>query len=192
MWSFIQTHPIESGTLIVSIVALVLSIPALRRARRANETSEKANKTAEQNLRHQIINDLFREYRQPEMAKSVRVMWNLNKQGKESPDTVKMAYQFELESEYNEKRLGELDAHRRKVTQFYIQLSVEASYDPIFREVLYSIWFKGDLSIIPFVLLPIDELIIQNKKTMTDVVEMHAQNQRLYRLWENAPQHSKT
>jgi len=170
MWQYIQGHLVELGTLIVSAIAVFLSIPALLQSGKANRASEEANRTSEQTLRHQVINDLFREYRQPDMAQSLRAMWNLNRERKEQPELVRVAYNFEARREYEAGREGELNAHRRRVTQFYVQLAVEATYDPLFRDVLYSLWFKRDLAII----LPVDELILQGRTTMPAFAEMDA------------------
>jgi hypothetical protein len=186
MLKLIQDHPLEFWTLVVSGLAVAASTVALFQARMANGASDRANRTSEQTLRHQIINDLYREYRQMDMANSVRAMWALNRKHKPDPELVREAYSIEQEKEHEEERVGELYGHRRKVTQFYVQLAVEATYDPIFRDVLYSLWFKADLSIIPLVLLPVDELIVRKKGAMPGLADMDVQNRRLYDLWDKA------
>ena len=189
MISLISHDPINFSMMLISIigvvVALVFSVKANRKARTANNTAEMVAK-------HQIINDLFREYRQPDMASSVRAMWKLNPKGEDDAGTVAVRYESTLQKEHTDHPSHSIDFDRRRVSQFYIQLAVESENDPVFAKILYSIWSKQDLSIIHLVLIPIDEMVIQKKDSVPNVNDMNLQNRRLYNLWHDAQPESRT
>lgn len=204
MFKLIREHPLEFwglavavagfiSSLVISLIANSHSRKANRAATAANTIAEASSQTAERVLRHQVISDLFKEYRSEDMYSAIRMMWNVyrNVEG-QPPYLLREVYDLTVEREMRDNEgVSATSMNRRRVSQFYEQLAILSYKDEVFRDLVYEIWGKENLEIIPRVLIPIECLSIMKMKEMPEPKNYNSTLFRMYDLWDNAPNDSE-
>lgn len=121
-----------------------------------------------QALIHQVLMDIHADYRSPEMLDAVKSLWDLHR----AHGRAHIAAEYERLRVADDAILLALPAKdrldfirttlhhkRRLVAHFYLHLADLYVNKILPKEVLYSGWCRGDLAIIPEVLLPIEETL---------------------------------
>jgi hypothetical protein len=129
--------------MVVAIFAIIAAIFAF-----------KAWNVSKRQLKSQIIGDLLKEYRSVEMGNAIRRLYEEFEQCGGIASKLIESY----ENKYNsEKHCRESLHHQRRiVSNFYQHVCTLISNGIIEDTILYSLWTKDNLKIIPDILLPIE------------------------------------
>jgi hypothetical protein len=109
-------------------------------------------------LRHQVLDSFFREYRSHSMGVAVQKMYDLMRDS--GNDTTKLVDNYVRAYENDKYSEENLHYKRRMVSAFYQQVAAFVEKDRMLKKLVYSIWRKGDLRIIPRILIPIETIAI--------------------------------
>jgi hypothetical protein len=101
----------------------------------------------------EVINTYFREYREPEMGRAVADLYRYYERHGRDIEELVLAYV----DEYRNLTDFHFDT-RRRVSGFFQELAMLSRRNRQLRKIMYSVWTKGDLSIIPNILLPIEAI----------------------------------
>jgi len=125
-------------------------------------------------LRYQTLAELTREYAQSEMGDHVDVLWNFYKQRNRDKKQVRRVFQNHLkemdrlqdQSPHLLEEFGgtKLNLARRQVSHFYQRMAVLYKGRLVNPRILYRLWTKKDLLIIPEVIIPLGETLIEHHK----------------------------
>ncbi len=107
-------------------------------------------------LRYQILAQLMRDYAAPQMGKDVKILWDTYRSCKGDWSALN------IESE------EKLNTARRPVSHFYQRLAVLHEHSSwlekrYFQKLIFAVWSKGGLEIIPLIILPLEEGIYKTR-----------------------------
>jgi hypothetical protein len=105
-------------------------------------------------LKNQIVSELLKEYRSPEMGMAIRRLYEEFHTCQENQEQLIERYQSVYRNERD--NLNGLHYQRRKVSIFYQHISTLITNGIIGNTIFYSLWTKDDLKIIPDILIPIE------------------------------------
>lgn len=120
---------------------------------------------AKRTMIHQVLLDVQKDYRSPQMLYAVRTCWEFyGKQGRkkfvEKYEEIRNEEQRWILSLDKQKRIeaeqSTLHYQRRLVSHFYQHLASLYVNKILPKKIVYSIWSETDLRIIPEVLIPIE------------------------------------
>jgi hypothetical protein len=112
--------------------------------------------------RYQILSDLMKDYAQPQMADAVSSLWDFYEHTcKSNKDTVKE--QFTMLGRDDPLKL---DQARRRVSHFYKRLAIlwkDSTWfvNSLFADSIFSIWSDTDLRIIPEIIIPLENALLE-------------------------------
>jgi hypothetical protein len=81
-------------------------------------------------------------------------------------------------------------SYRRQVYHYYHQVAFTAGEDRSFKELVYKIWRKGDLDIVPKAIIPI-EIWYENKNRHVGEIDFEVKSPHLrglQKLYDDAPE----
>jgi hypothetical protein len=140
-------------------------------------------------FKHQILNDLFREYRSPEMGLVIRRMHELYASCSSDENKLIKKYVKAYTDEKDKKE--SIHFQRRRISGFYQQIAALSDKDARYRKIVYAMWNKKDLEIIPKILIPIETkaipIALGNRPAM-NYTEIKESFKRMLRLYEDAPE----
>lgn len=152
----------------------------------------KAWGTSKTQLRQQIYHDLMSEYRTPLMLKALSLIGKLKNEDKNIVAAEYRAMETTQEVLVGEGKLREEDqilSSRRLVYQYYHQIALTAEGDDAFKQLVYRIWTKKSLDILPKAIIPI-ELDSENEGRDINQIELRdypSSLKRLQKLYDDAP-----
>lgn len=175
---------------------LELTRKEVKRSADAQEKSEKAlteqSKILKKTLVYQAFDALTSEYRTPEMLQAVRNLWDF---ARDNENDMKKIYLKRLKEDKIRVREAPpeirvqmesqtIHSQRRIVSQFYSRIATFIEERIIPEDIFYSSWGETDLEIIPKILIPLENAIID---TITkDRVKPLDENSKLMRLYEDS------
>ena len=94
---------------------------------------------------------------------------------------------------YENNKYSEENLHykRRMISAFYQQVAAFVENDRMLKKLVYSIWRKGDLSIIPKILIPIETIAIPkalNSPPISREEDYPVAFKSMLRLYKDAPE----
>ncbi|MBN1763428.1 MAG: hypothetical protein JW878_10220 [Methanomicrobia archaeon] len=141
--------------------------------------------TTKRNLMYQVIVELQMEYRKPEMQYALWILWGLYDEVNEDEEALMKKYG---EKYYEEKKILQkvqenyykktkmhgkpqekpietlkttLDHQRRLVSQYYHHLAVLTVNNIVPKNTIYKIWDEEALKIIPEILIPMHQKLLE-------------------------------
>lgn len=150
-------------------------------------------RVARKAMLHHALLDVERDYRSPEMLYAVRTLWQFYKEhGREALvekyDEIRKREEQWVSSLGKQKRLeaeqATLHYQRRLVSHFYRHLAALCVNDILPRDIVYSKWSEADLTIIPEILIPIENHL--RKVLHTPPLEPLDENCSLLVLYEDS------
>lgn len=140
----------DVGDLVIAFIALVSAVAALCVWREAKKFN-----------RCQLLEQLMRDYAKPEMQQNVSALWSFEKQCRKENKNISDEFGRLLDS-------GDqtINTARRPVTHFYQRMAVLHHDKVVKDELLYRLWSKSDLSIIPKILKPLENALLQRHGEM--------------------------
>lgn len=152
---------------------------------------------SKQTFRHELMNDFFREYRSNEIGQSVKVMWDFwrtcgGSVEKFNDPIVKNKIVSKYGRHYDSKassKVNSLHNHRRRISNFFQNIAILVEDDKEMKEIIYEVWYKRDLQIIPEIIVPIEMECLQKKINGVAIVEPSKYPKymkSMIRLYDNA------
>ena len=180
-------------TLGIAIIGLLIAILSAIYARRGVRIARDAFSSAEKARMHQVLVDVLFEYRSAEMLLAIRTLWTFYNEHRENLGEAYNVIRRREESEISklepERRLQRerttLHHQRRLVGKFYSLLAGLYELQVIPAKTLYTYWSKGDLRILPLIILPIERALSKELKTASG--EGHPALERMQRLYDDCP-----
>lgn len=138
-------------------------------------------KKSKEGLTYHHLTKLMEDYEQPEMRKEVKKLWK-DKLGYESNDlNIAIEYAKCLKSPDGLSNEN-VDKRCRKVSFFYQRMAALYEGGLLPGNVLYRIWAKEDLKIIPDIIIPLEKELYKNLNEGKDPPEHHYDHlEKLYR-----------
>lgn len=148
-------------------------------------------KISKRTFRHQLINDLFKEFRTPEMGVSIKRLHDFYRSCNEDKKTLIAKYKNEYYKIATDlDNLESLHNHRRRVSSFFQQVSILAYKDKKIKYIIYEVWKKYNLEIIPKILAPIEMEAVRpliGDNAITNPEQYPKYMKKMIDLYENAP-----
>lgn len=92
-------------------------------------------KISKRTFRHQLINDLFKEFRSPEMGESIKKLYDFQRQCNNKEEIVS-----KYKNEYSQAdESGSIHNHRRRVSSFFQQVSIIAYKDKKIKDIIFEV-----------------------------------------------------
>jgi hypothetical protein len=135
----------------------------------------------------EILSTYFKEYRTYEMGKAVSDLWTLRRICNDNIQNFVLAYVDDC--------VQSTRFHfntRRRVSAFYQEIAVLCKKNKYLRTIVYSLWTKGDLEIIPAILLPIETIAIPLAARFKELTEEQRKGFVLERVEDNEIQYRDT
>ena len=147
--------------LAISILAVLVAALSALYARQSRQAADSA-------LVYQVLVNALMEYRSAEMFVAVRSLWRF---AREHPNDIAEAYKAQrLKDALHVETLAPVQRldferttihyQRRLVSQFYALLAGLKEQGLPSRKIIYSHWTEPDLRIIPQVLIPTEETLL--------------------------------
>jgi hypothetical protein len=89
------------------------------------------------------------------VSAAIKDLWRFFEDQDSDPEKLKVAFAQMLSNSAGENLSGQ----RRQVSHFYQRMAVLHSGHLLPEKVLYCVWYKGDLSIIPKIIVPLEEVL---------------------------------
>lgn len=165
----------------VASLALIVSIVAVRESRRTQK--------------FQILLDLQKEYRSPEFYNAVMSMWSYYEAGGASEAERASTWVNRYMTAYDQHRallLGSkesdrlsiirdsLDNQRRLLSHFFSQMGVMYCSSTLPRHLLFEQWSAGTLSIVPRLLIPIENALREKFGSQNPPIDAHHHMLKLF------------
>jgi len=154
---------------ITAVIALIVSLLAAAFAGLSWRSSA-------QRTLHQVLEDIRKDYRTPEMYHAVRTLWEFYKDcqknnedfvdkycrilGEDNKRLSRLDENLKLEAEQNT-----LNYQRRLVSQFYQHVAALYSTKVLPSNIVFRTWVEEDLRIIPNIIIPIETRLLQVVQT---------------------------
>jgi len=122
----------------------------------------KANRVAQ----NSILKGLVSDYAQPEIGDAVKSLWYYYREFNE--DTAKLTEMFKIYIEKHIESGKNIDAARRQVSHFYQSMAMLHEGDAIPEKLLYRLWSKKVLQIIPNILIPLEKVLVELRNEKVD------------------------
>jgi hypothetical protein len=176
----------EMGT-VADIVMALFAIIASVFAYFAWRASNKQNRLTSNSLKYSILADLFKDYRSIEMGHSIRKLYGTSIRCKSKELEWINYYMMMFKKEKG--ALDSLHDHRRRVSSFYQYMASLLVNDIISKKLVYSVWKKGDLEIIPKILMPIESIALPKlmKTKELDKANLPEVFENMMNLYKDAP-----
>lgn len=157
------------------------------------KTAKEALRSGEKARIHQVLVDVLFEYRSAQMLLAIRTLWSFHDKNKknlgEAYNKIRLKEEREISQLAPEHRLEReramLHHQRRLVGQFYSMLAGLYELQIIPAKTLYTYWSKGDLRIIPQIIIPIGKTLSKELGTASD--EAHVTIARMQKLYDDCP-----
>jgi hypothetical protein len=169
--------------LAVGVLSVLVALLAALYARQSRQTAESA-------LVYQVLVNVLTEYRSAEMFVAIRSLWRFAREHKED-----VAAAYKLQRLKDAAQIDGMDPllrldferttihyQRRLVSQFYALLAGLHEQGLPHRKIIYSHWTEADLRIIPQVLVPTEETLLDALGS-----PMPPTLTRLKRLYDDCP-----
>jgi hypothetical protein len=146
----------------ISIIALIFAILSWR--------------TSKLTALHNVIEDIRKDYRSPEMHHAVKTLWEFFKDCRSKREDFVVRY-FKILKDDNDRicKLNEderikaekdtLHYQRRLVSHFYQYVSSLYVNKILPRNIIFKTWIEDDLRIIPDIIIPIEKKLPEIIKT---------------------------
>jgi hypothetical protein len=108
----------------------------------------------EKNVWQQALLQLQKEYGTPDMMDSIRHLWHFFRSHC-NEDEIRLRKEFRNLIEKNIN--PDINSSRRKTIVFYLHLAVMNNHDILSKDILFDMFTKRDLEIIPKILIPLEE-----------------------------------
>ena len=141
--------------------------------------------TSNRRTRSNVFLELQKEYGSPEMGIAIRSVWEFYEKHQKDDFIKAYADQYPL----NQYRHDAIHYQRRQVSHFYSKMAALRYVHKILRKKdIGSIWSKGDLRIIPKVLIPIETKALPRalRKSETKLDKLHISFKNMQRLYDEA------
>lgn len=148
---FFQTNGTMVSLLVALLAAIFTGVSAL--------FIYKAWRTSKEILKNQVFADLIKEYCSTGVGIAIRELWEFYRDKcHEKKDLLVENYVFEAKR--NKTNDSNIHYRRRIVSTFYQRMAVLRTNGVLSMPIIGSFWEKGDLEIIPKVLIPIETIAI--------------------------------
>jgi hypothetical protein len=183
----------------MAVIGLLVAILSAIYAGRGVKIARDALRTAEKARMHQVLVDVLFEYRSAEMLLAIRTLWSFYNEHKENLGKAYNLIRHREESEIAklepELRLPRerttLHHQRRLVGKYYSLLAGLYELGVIPGETLYTYWNKKDLEIIPKIIIPMEEALAKDIKTIYED-KKHSALIRMEKLYKVCPDNDAT
>jgi uncharacterized protein YxeA len=116
----------------------------------------KANRVAQ----NSILKELVSDYAEPEIGNAVKTLWHYYR-NVFNEDAKKFTEKFKTYMEKSIETGKNIDRARRKVSHFYQCMAMLHEGDAIPEKLLYRLWSKKTLQIIPDILIPLEKVLFE-------------------------------
>jgi hypothetical protein len=138
---------------LVTALAACFAWKAWRTSKDSLKTSQDTLTATRDGQLRETVNSYFREFRSYKMGKAISDMWRFHRSTQERIEPLVLSY-MEHAVDTDEFHLNT----RRSISAFYQELAVLSEGSQALRDIIYSVWARGDLDIIVKVLLPIETI----------------------------------
>jgi hypothetical protein len=131
-----------AGTLLTALIGVPIAFASLRRARKERKTA--------------FLSSYLEEYRSVPFGNAVKELWEFYEVCNKDQDTMVRMYVTQYAYDSGRFHMNV----RRRVTAFFQQMGLLLNEDSELRDIVYSVWTRGDLEIISKILLPLEILAV--------------------------------